>query len=214
MRAYDNITNFIKWCRHCVKVRECLMFETEDLALCKNEKNFILCLLEVARFGSRFGIQVPTIIQLEQEIEAEMALDTQTRRILDERDGALVNVADEEESCARVVEQLVEDAIVDDSLNKSGSSFEAEFVPLGEAIEENKNGSSNDDLKQSSKLDWSQTSSSGCQIDELSNEELSNKNGKISFAFFRSRSSRCCNLLTAGAYAKVRTCLDGSVLAD
>jgi hypothetical protein len=49
-------------------------------------------------------------------------------------------VADEEESCARVVEQLVEDVIVDDSLNKSGSSFEAEFVPLGEAIEENKNG--------------------------------------------------------------------------
>ena len=72
----------------------------------------------------------------------------------------------------------------------------------------------NDDLKQSSKLDWSQTSSSGCQIDELSNDELSNKNGKISFAFFRSRSSRCCNLLTAGAYVKVRACLDGSVLAD
>lgn len=53
------------------------MFETEDLILCKNEKNFILCLLEVARFGSKFGICVPTIIQLEQEIEAEIALETQ-----------------------------------------------------------------------------------------------------------------------------------------
>lgn len=75
MIAYDNITNFIRWCRYIVKVKECLMFETEDLTLCKNEKNFILCLLEVARFGSKFGIRVPTIIQLEQEIEAEMELD-------------------------------------------------------------------------------------------------------------------------------------------
>ena len=89
MRAYDNITNFIKWCRHVVKVRECLMFETEDLALCKNEKNFILCLLEVARFGSRFGIQVPTIVQLEMEIEAEIALET--KRILDEKNSALID---------------------------------------------------------------------------------------------------------------------------
>lgn len=75
MIAYDNITNFIKWCRYIVRVKECLMFETEDLTLCKNEKNFILCLLEVARFGSKFGIRVPTIIQLEQEIEREMELD-------------------------------------------------------------------------------------------------------------------------------------------
>lgn len=74
-QARDNISNFIKWCRHIVKVREVLMFETDDLILRKNEKHFILCLLEVARFGSKFGIQVPTIIQLEQEIEAELALE-------------------------------------------------------------------------------------------------------------------------------------------
>ncbi|CAF0710301.1 unnamed protein product [Brachionus calyciflorus] len=71
-QSRDNISNFIKWCRFIAKVRECLMFETDDLILRKNEKNFILCLLEVARFGSKFGIQVPTIIQLEQEIEAEI----------------------------------------------------------------------------------------------------------------------------------------------
>jgi len=71
-QARDNISNFIKWCRFIVKVRECLMFETEDLIAGKNEKNFILCLLEVARFGSKFGIEVPTIIRFEQEIEAEL----------------------------------------------------------------------------------------------------------------------------------------------
>ena len=71
-QARDNISNFIKWCRYVVKVRECLMFETDDLILRKNEKNFILCLLEVARFGAKFGMQVPTIIRYEQEIEAEI----------------------------------------------------------------------------------------------------------------------------------------------
>ena len=70
--ARDNISNFIKWCRNYVKVRECLMFETDDLILRKNEKNFILCLLEIARYGSKYGIQVPTIIKLEQEIDNEM----------------------------------------------------------------------------------------------------------------------------------------------
>jgi growth arrest-specific protein 2 len=75
--ARDNISNFIKWCRHVVKVRECLMFETDDLIMRKNEKHFILCLLEVARFGARFGMQVPTIIRYEQEIEAEIEREKQ-----------------------------------------------------------------------------------------------------------------------------------------
>lgn len=83
-QARDNIANFIKWCRFIVKVRECLMFETEDLILRKNEKNFILCLLEVARYGSRFGIQVPTLIKLEQEIEAEIEREKTTVKQLPE----------------------------------------------------------------------------------------------------------------------------------
>jgi hypothetical protein len=79
-RARDNISNFIKWCRCVVKVRECLMFETDDLILGKNENNFILCLLEIARFGAKFGIQVPTIIKFELEIEAELERDKQVRK--------------------------------------------------------------------------------------------------------------------------------------
>jgi hypothetical protein len=70
--ARDNIANFIRWCRTSVRVRECLMFETDDLILRKNEKNFILCLLEIARFGSKYGINVPTIIKFEQEIDDEI----------------------------------------------------------------------------------------------------------------------------------------------
>lgn len=48
------------------------MFETEDLVLRKNEKNFVLCLLEVARRASRFGMSAPTLIQMEEEIEEEI----------------------------------------------------------------------------------------------------------------------------------------------
>jgi hypothetical protein len=77
--ARDNISNFIKFCRHVVKVRECLMFETDDLVMRKNEKHFILCLLEVARFGARFGMQVPTIIRYEQEIEVEIEREKQRK---------------------------------------------------------------------------------------------------------------------------------------
>lgn len=56
------------------------MFETEDLILRKNEKNFILCLLEVARYGSRFGVQVPTIVRLEQEIQAEIEAEIEREK--------------------------------------------------------------------------------------------------------------------------------------
>jgi hypothetical protein len=54
------------------------MFESDDLILRKNEKNFILCLLEIARFGAKFGLSVPAIIKLEVEIEREIERDKQT----------------------------------------------------------------------------------------------------------------------------------------
>jgi hypothetical protein len=76
--ARDNVSQFIKWARRVVGVREVLMFESDDLILRKNEKNFLLCLLEIARYGSRFGVSVPAIIKLEDEIEREIQRDKQT----------------------------------------------------------------------------------------------------------------------------------------
>jgi hypothetical protein len=67
LQARDNIVSFIKWCRHIAKVRECLMFEADDLIYRKNENNFILCLLEVARFGSQFGIEIPSSFRLRED---------------------------------------------------------------------------------------------------------------------------------------------------
>ena len=71
-QARDNISQFIKWCRE-LEILDCLLFETDDLVLRKNEKSFILCLLEIARRGSRFGMAAPMLVQMEQEIERELA---------------------------------------------------------------------------------------------------------------------------------------------
>ncbi|XP_032901865.1 GAS2-like protein 2 [Amblyraja radiata] len=70
--ARDNVSNFIQWCRKEMQIKDVLMFETEDLVLRKNEKNFVLCLLEVARRASKFGMLAPVLIQMEEEIEDEI----------------------------------------------------------------------------------------------------------------------------------------------
>ncbi|XP_076336553.1 uncharacterized protein LOC143239409 [Tachypleus tridentatus] len=71
-QSRDNVSNFISWCRK-LDIKECLLFETDDLVLRKNEKSFILCLLEIARQGSKFGMPAPLLVQMEEEIDAELA---------------------------------------------------------------------------------------------------------------------------------------------
>ncbi|RZF42393.1 hypothetical protein LSTR_LSTR004201 [Laodelphax striatellus] len=73
--ARDNVSNFISWCRKGLGVIECLLFETDDLIMRKNEKHVILCLLEVARRGARLGMPAPMLVQLEREIDREIAAD-------------------------------------------------------------------------------------------------------------------------------------------
>ncbi|XP_070761067.1 GAS2-like protein 1 [Enoplosus armatus] len=78
--ARDNVSNFITWCRQELWIKDVLMFETNDLVERCNEKNFVLCLLEVARRGSKFGMLAPMLIQLEEEIEEEIR-DQESLRI-------------------------------------------------------------------------------------------------------------------------------------
>ncbi|CAL8115638.1 unnamed protein product [Orchesella dallaii] len=73
--ARDNVHNFITWCRK-LGIFECLLFESDDLILRKHEKNVILCLLEVARRGSYFGMATPLLVQFEKEIDRDIAKDT------------------------------------------------------------------------------------------------------------------------------------------
>ena len=80
--ARDNICQFILWCRS-LHVRECLLFETDDLVARKNEKSFILCLLEIARIGFKVGMPTPLIIQLEQEIDREIENEAKLQKQLE-----------------------------------------------------------------------------------------------------------------------------------
>ncbi|XP_071790177.1 uncharacterized protein [Asterias amurensis] len=70
--ARDNISNFISWCRHSLNIKDVLLFESDDLVLRKNERSFILCLLEVARRGGKVGMPVPLLVQFEEDIEREI----------------------------------------------------------------------------------------------------------------------------------------------
>ncbi|XP_063388880.1 GAS2-like protein pickled eggs [Cydia fagiglandana] len=71
--ARDNLSNFIDWCRRALGILECLLFETDDLCLRKNEKHVVLCLLEVARKGAVLGMPAPLLVQMEKQIERELA---------------------------------------------------------------------------------------------------------------------------------------------
>ncbi|KAJ8982601.1 hypothetical protein NQ317_005073 [Molorchus minor] len=73
--ARDNVSNFINWCRNCLEIIECLLFESDDLIMRKNEKHVILCLLEVARRGAKFGMLAPMLVQMERQIDREIAAD-------------------------------------------------------------------------------------------------------------------------------------------
>lgn len=83
--ARDNICQFILWCRS-LNILECLLFETDDLVARKNEKSFILCLLEVARIGFKVGMPTPLIIQLEQEIDREIEIEAKLQKQLEEEE--------------------------------------------------------------------------------------------------------------------------------
>lgn len=69
--ARDNISNFITWTSK-MGIPEVLRFETDDLVMRKNERSVVLCLLEVARVGAKFGMLAPTIVQMEEEIDNEI----------------------------------------------------------------------------------------------------------------------------------------------
>ncbi|XP_037957920.1 GAS2-like protein pickled eggs [Teleopsis dalmanni] len=79
--ARDNVSNFITWCRKSLKIIECLLFETDDLIMRKNEKHVILCLLEVARRGAKFGMLAPMLVQMERQIDREIAADNKANGV-------------------------------------------------------------------------------------------------------------------------------------
>ncbi|EDV23251.1 uncharacterized protein TRIADDRAFT_58332 [Trichoplax adhaerens] len=68
-KARENALSFIRWCQNR-GINKSVMFEPDDLVEQRDQRQVIICLMEVSRLSVRYGIEPCKLVQYEMEIDA------------------------------------------------------------------------------------------------------------------------------------------------
>lgn len=161
--ARDNVSNFINWTK-MIGVRDACSFETEDLVLHNNQKNVVLCLLEVARIAcNKYNfIPSPGLVQFEREIDQEIERDALNKDEYSTNEKSLISNAESGVCSMDLCKENVSNgdaesdhwsSVSRDNFGRTPSVTSISSTSVGSSIETSVPGDSQVTLKPTSQLD-------------------------------------------------------------